>query len=484
MESFAIGDMTSVLEQLFQKATGESPVASVEITGSGSARRYCRMVSASGRSLIGTVGTNLDENRAFIYMSRHFRDCGLPVPEVLAISDDGMSYVQTDLGDVSLFNVLSKEGYSPLTAGLLRETMSRLPDMQFGAGRHFDFSKCYPVAAMDRRSVMWDLNYFKYCFLKISDVEFNEARLEDDFNAFASVVLSMSDDATFMYRDFQSRNVMVHEGSPWFIDFQGGRCGVALYDVASFLWQARARFSDEMRKELAGVYLESARRYRAMGSDDEFEHNLHIMALFRTMQVLGAYGYRGMLQQKAHFVESIPLAVANLRALLEYLPADKFSQLAVSLKALCGVDRYAIPEERKGLTVEVNSFGYRKSGIPRDFTGNGGGFVFDCRAIENPGRYKEYATLTGLDKPVKDFLENGGEVIEFLEHAKAIVGASVSRYSERGFSNLKVSFGCTGGRHRSVYCAQKMAEWINATYGVRVELHHIERGIDMIFDQK
>lgn len=473
-----------ILEQLFEKATGMPAVVSDEITGSGSARRYYRLTAADGTSAIGTLGTDLEENRAFIYLARHFRDAGMPVPEVTAVSDDGMAYLQTDLGDTSLYDMLRRDATSPVTEGLLRETVGRLPDIQFRGARGLDFSRCYPVAAMDHRSVMWDLNYFKYMFLKLSDVDFDEARLEDDLQEFARLVMSMAGSDTFMYRDFQSRNVMICNGSPWFIDFQGGRRGPVLYDLASFLWQARAGFSDSLRRELAGVYLESARRYRTMGSDREFAFNLYVMALFRTMQVLGAYGCRGVAQQKVRFIESIPRAVDNLRRLVEYLPSDRFPELCKALRKLGDIPAYAVRPPREGLTVDVCSFGYRKSGIPRDFTGNGGGFVFDCRAITNPGRYAEFIPLTGLDAPVADFLERDGEVTEFLGHAKAVVGASVRRYIDRGFSNLKVSFGCTGGRHRSVYCAQHMAEWINATFGVRVELNHVERGLSRTFEAR
>lgn len=473
-----------ILEQLFLRATGERPVASVEITGSGSSRRYCRLAGQAGDSVIGTVGTDLQENRAFIYLSRHFRDMGLNVPEVIAESEDGMAYLQTDLGGTSLYDVLRGDPESESTLGLLRDTVSRLPDIQFRGARGLDFSRCYPVSAMDRRSVMWDLNYFKYMFLKLSDVDFNESALEDDMQAFASMILSMSDNCTFMYRDFQSRNVMVHDGSPWFIDFQGGRRGPALYDLASFLWQARAGFSDELRRELAGVYLESARRYHSMGTDREFELNLRVMALFRTMQVLGAYGCRGVVQQKVKFIESIPRAVDNLRRLLEHLPHDCFPELSRALHRVCDMKCYALPETRSGLTVTVSSFGFRKSGIPRDYTGNGGGFVFDCRAVTNPGRYAEYVTLTGLDAPVIEFLEKNSATDEFFNHARELVGSSVRRYIDRGFSNLMVSFGCTGGRHRSVYFAQRMARWISETFGVRVELHHRERAIDQIFEAR
>lgn len=463
-----------ILTDLYLRLTGTKPQKITRIIGSGSARAYYRL--SGSINLIGTIGTNIDENRAFIYLDRHFRDKGLNVPEIVAVSDNSSAYLQSDLGDMSLFKLIIRDGADDDNVrGLLRETISRLPDLQFKGSDNLDFTRCFPVEKLDRRSIMWDLNYFKYCFLRLSGVEFDEAGLDDDFNKLADMI---TDDPVqaFMYRDFQSRNVMIHGGGPWFIDFQGGRHGPVLYDLASFLYQARAGFSTELRSELAGVYLESARRYHSFDSD-EFHHRLWVCTLFRTIQVLGAYGLRGLHEQKAHFVESIPMAVANLHALSEGMEND-FPTLSAVVKTICSLDAYRHHKEPERLVVEVNSFGFRASGIPRDMTGNGGGFVFDCRVLTNPGRYAEYMPLTGMDRAVIDFLETDGEVLTFLNHAKQLVKLSVERYLERDFKHLTVSFGCTGGRHRSVYCAESMARWISEELGVDVNLHHREQHIE------
>jgi len=469
--------MEKTLESLYTHAVGSAPDGMTRLAGSGSARAYYRITGP--QPLIGTVGTNKSENEAFFYLADHFEHAGINVPHLVARSADSMTYLQQDLGDTSLFSVIQRDGPEcPVTVSLLRDTLSLLPDIQFAGAKGLDFRRCYPVPEVDNRSIMWDLNYFKYCFLKLTGIEFDENALEDDFVRLAGWLTDDNHD-TFMYRDFQSRNVMIHQGAPWFIDFQGGRRGPNLYDVASFLWQAKARIPTPLRHDLAGIYLESARRYRPCATAD-FYRGLHLNALFRTLQVLGAYGLRGLHEQKAHFTGSIPPAVTNLVELAGNI-GKLLPELHNVIMRLAGEERFMQKPEPDRLVVEVNSFGFRAGGIPPDFTGNGGGYVFDCRAITNPGKYPEYMQLTGLDAPVREFLEADGKVFRFLDCAKAMVGDSVTRYLARGFKSLKVSFGCTGGRHRSVYCAQNMAEYLNREYGVAVELYHRERHIHQSF---
>lgn len=285
-----------------------------------------------------------------------------------------------------------------------------------------------------------------------------------------------------MYRDFQSRNVMIHNGEPWFIDFQGGRKGPCQYDVASFLWQAKANFSSELRKELIDEYIRSARRYRDIDKA-HFMDTLRQFVLFRTMQVLGAYGFRGYFEKKPHFMQSVPFAIANLRALLAEKPFYEYPYLQELLQRLVDLKQFTSDLEKRQLTVRVISFAYKK-GIPYDPTGNGGGFVFDCRAVNNPGKYDRYKPFTGLDRQVIDFLEADGEVFDFLEHCYALVDAATRRYIDRGFTNLYVAFGCTGGQHRSVYCAQHMAEHLNKLFNVKVELIHREQDIEQLFPRR
>lgn len=476
---------TSALLQLYKTHFGEEPGKVTELPSSGSNRRYFRLLNTDeSRSTIGVIGTSEEENKAFIYMARHFHDKGLPVPQVIAVSDDEMVYLQTDLGDTLLFQEIEKgrltRSFSIHERDLLAKTIRRLPDIQFNGAEGMDFSVCYPVEAFDRRSIMWDLNYFKYCFLKATGLEFSEDRLEDDFQALAELLMK-TDANTFMYRDFQSRNVMIRNGEPWFIDFQGGRRGPFYYDVASFLWQAKANLPDSLRNELLKEYLQSLNKYTSI-SEEEFYSMLRHFVLFRTLQVLGAYGFRGYFEKKPHFMQSVPYAIENLRALL-HKPYIEYPYLNELLCKLVNMKQFTDALTKKQLTVRVMSFAYKK-GIPNDTSGNGGGYVFDCRAINNPGKYERYKPFTGLDTKVIKFLEDDGEVFDFLEHCYALTDSSVSRYIERGFTNLMISFGCTGGQHRSVYCAQHTAEHIAQKFNVRVELVHREQNIEQSFPVK
>lgn len=462
------------LQQLFLQYQGGSPLMCRRLTPAGSNRQYFRLCTEE-ISVIGVVGTSKRENEAFLAIAAQLRSRGLPVPEVYAVSEDYLCYLQQDLGDLSLFDILLRAqrrgGYDEADMELLRRVVRLLPDLQWGGAEEFDFSCCYPSPVLDRRGIQWDLHYFKYCFLKATGVEFEEERLEDDFDRLSDVLLS-EDFETFMYRDFQSRNVMICQGNPYFIDFQGGRRGPVEYDLVSFLWQARARFTPELRCELIGEYLDSARRYRTF-DEEVFVARLRYFVLFRLLQVLGAYGYRGYFEHKAHFVQSIPMAIESLRNLL-IDGFDEFPYLCSLLSEMVALPCFSSRKEDEELTVRVTSFSYKK-GIPDDASGNGGGFVFDCRAIHNPGRYDEYKQLTGSDEPVRTFLDKEEAMQEFLEHVYGIVDYSVEVYRARGFKNLMVSFGCTGGQHRSVYSAEHLAEHLAEKYGVKVILTHREQ---------
>ena len=478
-------DITT-LTRLYTDLKGHTPSKVTELPSSGSNRRYFRLSEVDGSdNVIGVLGTSKEENGAFIYMARHFASKGIPVPEVLAVSDDNMAYLQTDLGDSLLFGEIEKgrltRSFSAHEKDLLARTISSLPDIQFAGADGLDFSVCYPAVEFDVRSIMWDLNYFKYCFLKATGLEFSEDKLEDDFQRLTKVLMESTSGNTFMYRDFQSRNVMIRDNTPWFIDFQGGRRGPFYYDVASFLWQAKANLPDKLREELLDVYLESLNKYLPIGREEFLEHLRHFV-LFRTLQVLGAYGFRGYFEKKPHFMQSVPFAIANLRSLLQK-PYTEYPYLNELLIRLVNMKQFTDGLDGKRLTVRVLSFAYKK-GIPNDPTGNGGGFVFDCRAINNPGKYERYKPFTGLDANVIKFLEDDGEVITFLEHCHALVDASVQRYIDRGFTNLMIAYGCTGGQHRSVYCAQHTAEHIARKFNIKVELVHREQDMQQTFNIK
>ncbi len=467
------------LKKLYRTYTGSEAETVTELPSSGSNRRYFRLTGI--KSIIGVYGTSIDENKAFLYMAAHFRQSGLPVPEVYCASEDEAYYLQQDLGDTLLFAAIEKgrktSVFSEEEKVLLRKTVRLLPSIQFAGADGFDFSMCYPQSEFNLRSIMWDLNYFKYCFLKATGLDFQEDRLEDDFQKMADVLMR-SQSATFMYRDFQSRNVMIKDGEPYFIDFQGGRKGPFYYDVASFLWQAKARYPDSLRQELLKEYLLALRDYKPI-DEKYFYSQLRHFVLFRTLQVLGAYGFRGYFEKKPHFIQSVPFAIENLRELLEN-DYTEYPYLCGVLKQLTEMKQFTDDLKKRQLTVRVMSFAYKK-GIPEDTTGNGGGYVFDCRAVNNPGKYDRYKPFIGIDEPVIKFLEDDGEILVFLEHVYALVDASVKRYIERGFSNLQICFGCTGGRHRSVYSAQHLAEHLNKKFGVRVELVHREQNIEQMF---
>jgi len=468
------------LETLFQQYTHETALSITELSASGSNRKYFRLTNEN-HSLIGVEGTSVDENIAFIEIANHFHQQALPVPRVLGQTVDKRFYIQDDLGDTLLFDAIAegrKTGvFCEPEKELLRKTMRKLPAVQVRGAQGLDFSVCYPQPEFNERSILWDLNYFKYCFLKATGLDFQENLLEDDF-AKLSEILMRSRTNTFMYRDFQSRNVMVKDGEPYFIDFQGGRKGPLYYDVASFLWQAKAQYNSELREELLQTYLAALQELMPIDEAD-FAEQLKHFVLFRTLQVLGAYGFRGYFEKKPHFLQSIPFAIENLRAFL-HDDNSSYPYLLQVLKEMTELEQFREVEIRKPLVVKVYSFSYKK-GIPQDNSGNGGGFVFDCRAVNNPGKYERYQSLTGLDESVIRFLEDDGEILSFIDHAFALVDASVKRYIDRGFTNLIISFGCTGGRHRSVYSAQKTAEHISEKFGVEVQLIHREQNIEAKF---
>ncbi len=462
------------LNELYRRYTGKDAEQVKLLTPAGSSRKYYRLSGGDGEvSLIGVAGTDCKENEAFIYLSRHFYEKGLPVPRVLAVSDDGMCYLESDLGDVSLFALKGDEG-------LLEKAVRMLARFHYEGSDGIDYTKCFPVDAFDRQSVMWDLNYFKYSFLNTSGISYSEPRLEADMVRLAEDVDRVTrNESRFMLRDFQSRNVMVKDGEVYFIDYQGGRRGPSAYDLASFLWQAKAGFSHELRERLIEVYADEARRYDDVDAE-MLKQQVRSMALIRTLQVMGAYGLRGRFERKPHFLQSIPLALGNLRSLLDEGIGD-YPYLNEMLPRLieAGKGIGVSDDGFEGLTVRVSSFSFKK-GIPEDPSGNGGGYVFDCRAMDNPGRYEEYRSLTGLDREVIEFLEAKGEIGRFLDSCHSLVDAAVGNYLNRGFNSLMVSYGCTGGQHRSVYSAQHTAEHIKERFPqVRVLLCHREQGIEV-----
>ncbi len=468
------------LKDLFESYTGQKVTDTEEINSSGSNRRYFRL-KGGNISVIGVVGTNVEENNAFVKLARHFIEKGIRVPKVLSVSEDGMRYIQEDLGDDQLYKLVShgrESGeYSSYESMLLCRTMETLPKIQFKGAQGLDWSICYPEPAFNERMVMFDLNYFKYCFLKATGLEFNETRLQDDLERLKEDLLKDEGYETFMYRDFQARNVMVKDGEPYFIDFQGGRRGPIYYDVASFIWQARSRYPENLRKEMVQTYLTALKGYTQV-DETVFHERLRLFVLFRTLQVLGAYGFRGYFEKKPHFLASVPYALSNLRKLLQK-PFVEYPYLNEILTTLATMPQFNNIAEDKRLEVRIFSFAYKK-GIPVDTTGNGGGFVFDCRAVNNPGKYEHYRQFTGLDPEVVKFLEDDGGITKFLDNVYSLVDTHVKRFMERKFTHMQVCFGCTGGQHRSVYCAEHLAKHLSDRYDIKITVSHRELDIERI----
>lgn len=469
--------MESRLRQLFADWAGEEPVEVLRLSANGSNRKYWRMVGR-GQSCVAAHNDCVRENEAFFYYSRVFREKGIKVPEVFVVDATRSLYLQEDLGDTTLYGYMCDRrkgcgGFDAEMLAVYKKVLSDLSDIQI-AGRDVDFTKAYPRPAFDRQSIRWDLNYFKYYFLKLKYVPFDEELLERDFETLADFLLE-ADDNYFLYRDFQSRNVMLLDGTPYYIDFQGGRKGAAQYDVASLLYSAKSDIPNPIRQELLDHYL-GCLSGKAQVEKAAFLNYFWGFVLVRIMQALGAYGYRGYYEKKEHFIGSIPLAINNLRTVVSEHP------LPVELPHLSKVLQHIVDSDLAqtctaadaGLTVTVMSFSYKR-GLPQDASGNGGGFVFDCRALPNPGRYVEYRCYTGKDRPVIAFLQGEEEVERFLSSVRQVVRPSIEKYLERNFTSLMVCFGCTGGQHRSVYCAESVAAWIKNTFDCKVVIVHREQ---------
>ena len=471
-----------LLVNMFEDWAGEPSRSFVALPPSGSYREYFR-ISGLTRSAIGVFNTDFKENSAFLTFSRNFKDAGLNVPEIYGADVENHVYLQQDLGDITLYAFLQgirKGNDFPQELVLFyKKSLEALVDFQIKGRDVVDFNTCYPRAAFDRQSMLWDLHYFKYYFLKLARVAFDEQLLEDDYNRLIEYLLQARHDY-FLYRDFQSRNIMVCDGTPWFVDYQGGRRGALQYDVASLLFDAKADIPAPVREELLEYYMDKLSE-RMPVDRDEFRNLFYGYVYIRIMQAMGAYGFRGFYERKEHFLKSIPYAIQNLEYLFAkvHLPIDLPALMAALHDVTASEELKRIGEEAGVLTVSVNSFSYKR-GIPVDVSGNGGGFVFDCRAIHNPGKYPQYQDKTGKDDEVVSFFEKEIEMTQFLEQVKSLVGLSVSKYSQRGFKNLMVNFGCTGGQHRSVYCAEQLASFLKKHYHVIVLVRHLEQEMKSI----
>jgi aminoglycoside/choline kinase family phosphotransferase len=467
------------LIRLFEKFSDTKAKLITKLPQSGSYREYYR-ISDGKRTIIGVYNEDKAENIAFVSYTNHFYSKGIPVPKVLAENLDQNIYLLDDLGDTTLLAYLHENNYpieiNQEVINTYKKVISALPAIQISGNEGLDYSIAYPRAAFDRQSMMWDLNYFKYYFLKLAKVPFNEQLLENDFETFVNFLLS-ADCNYFLFRDFQSRNIMLVNEEPYFIDYQGGRKGALHYDIASILFEAKTNLPPNLRDDLLDHYITALNNYTSVTKESFIEHYYGYVYI-RLMQAMGAYGFRGLYEKKEIFLQSIPLALTHLEWLLENVT------LPVNLPELTKVWQYLIDSEyirhlakkQTALTVSINSFSYRR-GIPVDESSNGGGFVFDCRAVHNPGRYDEYKAFTGKDEKVQEFFQKEPEMDEFLEAVFALVDRSMEKYIQRGFSSLMVNFGCTGGQHRSVYSAEKLHEHLQQKFdnkNVIIKLRHRE----------
>jgi aminoglycoside/choline kinase family phosphotransferase len=442
----------------------------------GSGRAILRL-TAGGQSAIGIVYPVREENLAFIEFSKHFHRHGLPVPAIYGEDLGENAYLEEDFGDTTLYEFLNKhrsgDAIAPEGIEAYRKVVALLPRFQVEAGRDLNYKVCYPRSSFDRQSISWDLNYFKYYFLRLSGVPFNEQALEHDFTRLTRILLSAEHDY-FLYRDFQSRNVMLCDGQPFFLDYQGGRKGALQYDIASLLYDAKADLPPQVRQELLDNYLECLAKFITLDRE-AFMNHYYAYVYVRIMQALGAYGFRGFYERKPHFLQSVPYALKNLRWLAHHVKLPvALPALMEAFQGMLGSEKLqAISSPTSALTVRLFSFSFHRE-MPTDETGNGGGFVFDARSLPNPGREDRYKPLTGKDPEVIDYLNQHEAVHQFLENARSLVDSSVSSYQRRGFKNLMVSFGCTGGQHRSVFMAEQLAKHLRAKEGVDVIVRHIE----------
>ncbi|MEM6802195.1 MAG: RNase adapter RapZ [Bacteroidota bacterium] len=469
-----------LLRELYNKWAGEKAISFIPLQPSGSYREYYRIIGEK-KQAIGVYNANLKENKAFLQFTKHFLEKKVPVPQIYAEDLGHHIYLLEDLGDTTLFAhlfKLRKGGEFPQEIiPTYKDALSCLAHIQVEAGKGLDYSYCYPRARFDEQSIQWDLNYFKYYFLRLAKIPFDEQLLEHDFEKFQKYLLETNTNY-FLYRDFQARNIMLYEGKPYFIDYQGGRKGALQYDLASLLYQAKANIPEEIREELLLHYMDEVEKYVSFDRE-EFRKFYYAYVLIRTIQVLGAYGFRGFYERKPHFLESIPFAIKNLKEILRKIElpieVEELKKALIAITESEELQLFGKPDPKnRALTVSVSSFSY-KNAIPEDPSGNGGGFIFDCRAIHNPGRYDPYKKLTGRDRDVIDFLKKNSKIDAFLMHVYTLVDASVEKYLSRGFTHLMVNFGCTGGQHRSVYCADQLAAHLEKKYDVTIKLNHIEQ---------
>jgi len=469
-------DVVEEIKSLFTSLNDIEPQRVEKLQQSGSDRTYYR-IYAGTQTYIATHNPNIKESDTFIYFSRHFASLGLPVPAILAVNAGHTIYLQQDLGTQSLLNMLEQHGHNAFTYGLFQKSLQQLALMQIKGHQGLDYAQCLTAREFGKQAIMSDLLYFKYYFLDTLKLPYDKQAMLDDFDALATY-LTRTEHKYFMFRDFQSRNIIVHDDEVFFIDYQGGMQGALQYDVASLLWQAKAELSDDWKTSLLYFYIDEIDKLLEKPVDRNiFTGQYNGYVLIRLLQVMGAYGFRGLFERKAHFLSSIPLALKNLQWFVHHkrvgIVTPEFDRV---LRIVTGEDiirrfQPTLANTETPLVVRVNSFSYKK-GLPGDDSGNGGGFVFDCRGILNPGRFDAYKKHSGLEKHVQDFLEQQTRMNDFLNSVFDITDITVEDYLQRGFDSLMINFGCTGGQHRSVYAAEQTARHLRNKYKVKTVVTH------------
>lgn len=474
-----IQNQIEAIQTLYKNWKGKQAEAIEKIPQSGSDRVYFKLTDGAN-NYIATYSLNIKENQTFIYFSEHFKTLGMAVPEVFCVNDEQSVYIQKNVGTTSLLELLEKDGHTDELFFLFKKSLQQLAKIQIIGDKNLDYNQCLTAKEFGKQAILSDLLYFKYYFLDTLQKPYDKQQLLNDFEKL-SVYLSNSENKYFMFRDFQSRNIMVDNNLISFIDFQGGMKGALQYDVASLLWQAKAELSEQWKDDLLLFYINEINGLLPKPVDEKlFINQYNGYVLIRLLQVLGAYGFRGLFERKAHFLSSIPLALNNLKYFLknksvgiETPELDRVLSIVVSDEIVKKFTPQQATESTK-LKIRINSFSYKK-GLPTDETENGGGFVFDMRGILNPGRFDDYKTLSGLDKPVQVFLEQQTKMNQFLNSLWDLIDITVEDYLQRDFENLQINFGCTGGQHRSVYAAEQTARHLRNKYKLKVELQHTNK---------
>lgn len=468
-------DVRIAIEKAFRRWKGTPPEIITRLPQSGSDRIYFRLTYPEDQ-VIGAYNPSREENDAFVGFSNHFRSKELRVPEIYVYYPEQNIYFLEDLGDINLFTWLAQrsdeERFNEETEALFMTIAADLVRIQTEGVRGLNLSLCYPHRSFDRQSIVWDMNYYKYMFLKLISAPFNETRLERDFEALTRFLLDAGQDY-FLFRDFQTANIMIRDGIPWYIDYQGGRLGAPHYDIASLVYDAKAYIPSGLRKKTLDRHLDLFAA--ATGKPGEsLEKYTGAFVLIRLMQALGAFGFRGLHENKPTFSESIVPAVELMNELLAGdnvkldLPELKKASEAVPLQR-----KYRILSHyQQMVTINIESFSYVK-GKTLNYD-NGGGFVFDCRGLRNPVHVPGLAELTGFDPEVAEFFGNDDEAVAFAGDCSNIIRNSLPMLRRKGVLEINVAFGCIGGQHRSVWCAARVASMLSAMPGVTVSIRHAE----------